>query len=62
MSRMALEKDVFKRFSVIQEFSVTGNRSLNSCIKGENGPLRLSVYSDNILILLWESRLRRSLP
>ena len=27
VKQLALEKDVFKRFSVIQEFSVTGNRS-----------------------------------
>ena len=53
MSRMAIDLRNF----MIQEIDCGA-----CCIRGENGPLRLSVYSDNVLILLWESRLRRSLP
>ena len=39
MFRMALEKDDFRRVSVIWEFRVTGNWVDSSCIKVGNGPL-----------------------
>ena len=47
-SRMALEKDDFRRFSVIWEFRVTGNWVAG---EGENGTLRhagkLTLHNDN---------------
>ena len=44
MSRMALEKDDFRRFSVTWEFRVTGKLGRGArCTKVGNGPLRKRV-------------------
>ena len=42
MSRMTLEKDDFRRFSVIWEFRVTGNWVAARVASNGNGPLKSS--------------------
>ena len=44
MSRMALDKDDFRRFSMIWEFRVTGNW-VAARVKGGNGPLKTSYHN-----------------
>ena len=47
MSRMTLEKDDFRRFSVIWEFRVTGNWVAARVASNGNGPLKSSCEDED---------------